>query len=359
MRSLKKISVLLFLILLPTIALTKQDNKGDVIAVGQAVYDIFVHVSEDELNQIINSLDVKKGRVVRLSDAQFQEVSSKIDKNLHKKIAKEKAGGAAANTLSGISSLGGNTGLIGIVGSDNFGNRFVHDMKKDGVEVYLTVSNGDKTTTVISLITPDAERTMLVYLGAAEHVTINNLNYNPITDYKMILCEAYMWDGDNSSQAIKKALSLAKKQKIPAAFSLSDEHLVARYRKDFLELLGTIDILFGNEYEMKSLFETNDIDKLLDKLSRSVNIGILTIGSKGAWIVTKHDKIYVPAIYVDKLIDTTGAGDMFAAGFLYGYTHGYSLKQSGELGAKTAAQIIQQVGAKPEEPLKYLLKSTN
>ncbi|MBJ7408510.1 MAG: adenosine kinase, partial [Bradyrhizobium sp.] len=272
-------------------------------------------------------------------------------------LATEVSGGSAANTIVGIGSLGARAAYVGKVKDDQIGKLYVHDIRAAGVAFNTPAAqDGPATGCSYILVTGDGERTMNTYLGAAQDLSPADIDPAEVAAAGIVYLEGYLWDPKNAKDAFVKAAKIAHDAKRKVALTLSDSFCVDRYRDEFLALMrdGTVDIVFANESELHSLYTTSDFDAALKQLRDDVNLGIVTRSEKGCMVVSSEDAVAAPAFPVDKVIDTTGAGDLFAAGFLYGLARNLAYKQCGELGALAAAEVIQHIGARPQVSLKEL-----
>ena len=268
---------------------------------------------------------------------------------------REVAGGSAANTMAGLASLGAKGNFAGKVKQDRLGGAFAASMRELGLN-YTTVpaDSGPQTACCLIAVTPDGQRSMNTYLGAAREFAITDLNEADISNSDIIYIEGYLWDAPSAKAASLRAIDIAKQNGTKVAFSLSDPFLMGRYRGEFLELLSKLDILFANEEEAKALFAVDTFDEALQALRPFPLIAALTRSEKGCVVVRGAEVHVVDAAPVARVVDTTGAGDQFAAGFLYGLTHGRGLAECGRLGALAAAEVISHYGARPEVPLREL-----
>jgi adenosine kinase len=267
------------------------------------------------------------------------------------------SGGSAANTIVGIASFGARTAFIGKVKDDQIGRLYSHDIKAANVAfATAAASGGPATGCSYILVTPDGERTMNTYLGAAQELMPGDIDPAEIAASGMVYLEGYLWDPKNAKDAFLKASTIAHDADRQVALTLSDAFCVDRYRGEFLDLMrgGTVDLIFANEAELHSLYQTADFDTALTQLRKDVTLGVVTRSEKGCVVVTKDGVTPVPAFPIQKLVDTTGAGDLFAAGFLFGLVRGAGHENCGRLGALAAAEVIQHIGARPQLSLKEL-----
>ena len=324
-------------------------KKLDVVGIGNAIVDIVAKVDESFLvkNKLIKSsmslIDNDK------ADYLYCQVHNPT----------QTSGGSAANTMAGIVSLGGTASFIGRVKDDKLGNVFVNDMKKTGVNFIsrpCSDSDGNSTAKCIVAVTDDAERTMSTYLGVSPNITQDYIDKNAIADSKVLYLEGYLWDSEETKNTIIKSIEIAKSNNVKVAFTLSDPFCVDRHRKEFLLLIRNhIDILFANEFELKSLFRTEDINDGMNQISKLVEIAAITRSENGSLIASNKDIIQIEAIKNIKVVDTTGAGDLYAAGFLFGLTKKFALKRCGEIANIVACEIIRNYGARTDTKLSSLI----
>ena len=272
-------------------------------------------------------------------------------------VMTEVAGGSAANTMVGVASFGGSASFIGKVADDGLGRTFKSDCEASGVGFDVAPGGeGDPTGRSMIIVTPDAERTLNTYLGAATTLYTADIPEATAASSKYLYCEGYIWDVDVTKEAIRHAIAIGQAAGSKISFTLSDSFCVDRHFDEWHELLdGPMDLLFGNEEELMSLTRASTYADAIEAVRGRAEIVCATLGAKGSLIVTADETIEIPAIEVDNLVDTTGAGDQYAAGVLYGLTHGLSLYDSGLLGAKAAAEVISHMGARPLQPLSDFL----
>lgn len=263
--------------------------------------------------------------------------------------AVEMSGGSAANTVVGVASFGGSAAYIGKVDDDDLGQVFGHDMRAVGVG-FVGGGNAQDVPTgrCIIVVTPDAERTMNTYLGVSSTLSVADLDESVIADGQMLYMEGYLFDRDDAKAAFRRAAEIAHEHGRTVSLTLSDSFCVDRHREDFRKLVeNSVDLLFGNEDELLSLYELESFDDAVAALREDCSLAAITRGAEGCVIVTPQELITVAAVPVDKVVDTTGAGDLFAAGFMFGYTNGADLAECGRLGAIAAAEVISHVGPRP------------
>lgn len=349
----KKIFFFTYMLLL-LLSLHHVVAQQDVLGIGQALYDVFIECDEKELHKYLTLIGTTKGNSVPISGDTAQTLFKTIQAPL-----KSFAGGATSNTITGIADLGGKAGFIGTVGDDIAGKRFKQDMKKSNIAIKNMIKkmDGAQTGIVFSFIPADGERTMGAWLGTSPLICLETITPELMRDYKVILSDVYMLYNPLSAQALHKSFAIAQSCGLEIALNLASIFAVDTHRAEIYSLLPCVHILFGNEDEMKMLYQTESLDQVIMILQNSIPIGIITRDEKGAIIVTRENIFDVPAKENIPVIDTTGAGDLFAAGFLYGYTHGMDLVKAAQLGHECAAVIIQQVGAHAEKSLQYLIQA--
>ncbi|WP_038970630.1 adenosine kinase [Bradyrhizobium genomosp. III] len=323
------------------------DVKYDVLGIGNALFDVLVRTDE----AFLAKHGMTKGSMSLIDEARAAAIYKDMGP------ATEVSGGSAANTIVGIGSLGARAAYVGKVKDDQIGKLYVHDIRSAGVAFNTPAAqDGPATGCSYILVTDDGERTMNTYLGAAQDLSPADIDPAEIAGAGIVYLEGYLWDPKNAKDAFVKAAKIAHDAKRKVALTLSDSFCVDRYRDEFLSLMrnGTVDIVFANESELHSLYMTSDFDTALKQLRNDVNLGVVTRSEKGCMVVSSEDAVAAPAFPVDKVVDTTGAGDLFAAGFLYGLARNLAYKQCGELGALAAAEVIQHIGARPLVSLKEL-----
>ena len=314
--------------------------KYDVLTIGNAIVDIIARAEDDFLveNNInkaaMNLIDAE--RAVKLYDVMGPAI--------------EASGGSAANTAAGVASLGGTAAYFGKVSDDHLGGVFAHDIKAAGVDFDTVPLNGHPPTArSMIFVTPDGERSMNTYLGACVELGPDDIDSDMVADARITYFEGYLWDPPLAKDAIRLAAEIAHKNGRQVAMTLSDSFCVDRYRDEFLNLMRsrTVDIVFANEAELKSLYQTSSFEAGIQAIREDCALGIVTRGELGSVVVTFEKTHVVEAIPVKKLVDTTGAGDLYAAGFLYGLTHGMSDTDCARLGGLAATQVIEQIGPRP------------
>jgi sugar/nucleoside kinase (ribokinase family) len=324
--------------------------KYDVLAIGNAIFDVLVQTDESFLAQH----SMTKGGMTLIDEARALAIYNAMGP------AVEMSGGSAANTIVGVANLGAKAAYVGKVKDDQIGRLYSHDIRAAHV-VFETkpASAGPATGCSYILVTPDGERTMNTYLGAAQDLSPADVDPAQIAASAMVYLEGYLWDPKQAKEAFLKASTIAHGAGRQVALTLSDSFCVDRYRGEFLELMrsGTVDLIFANEAELHSLYQTSDFDTALKQLAEDVKLGVVTRSEKGCLVAAGDTITAVPAFPIDKVVDTTGAGDLFAAGFLFGLVRGAGHENAGRLGALAAAEVIQHIGARPQTSLKTLAQA--
>ena len=316
----------------------KKNMDYDIVGIGNAIVDIIAEVDDNYLSQ--NNID--KGS---MSLVDF-EIANKIGSEVE--IIKIISGGSVANSIVGISQQGLKTAFIGKVNHDDLGNEFKKGLIEENVEFkYSPDTSQNYTGRCIILVTSDAERTMNTYLGISQQLTENDIDMKVIENSSILYLEGYLWDLDEAKNAIKKSILKAKDSSTLVAFSMSDAFCVDRFREEFFEIVNDFaDIIFANESEIKSLFQTDDLEYVKNECMKKNKIFAITLGSKGALIIKQSNIFKIESEIIDNLVDTTGAGDLFAAGFLSEYIKSQQIDSCGRSGVKLASQIIQRFGAR-------------
>ena len=315
----------------------------DVLGIGNAIVDILATTDDETLNR----LNLPKGHMQLISSEEADQLYDAMGP------ATEKSGGSAANTCAGVAAFGANAQFIGVVSDDQFGKIFSHDLNAIGVKYDTAVSSGESSTArCLVLVTPDGERTMSTYLGASVELGAENIDEDLVKSAKVTYLEGYLFDPPKAKEAFYKAAEVAKGAGRRVALSLSDAFCVERHRDDFLKFIkSNVDVLFANEEEIKALFQVDDFITAADMVRHEVELAALTQGAQGSMIIHGNITAAAPAIDVLEVVDTTGAGDLYAAGFLFGLTHMAALEICGSLGALAASEVISHMGARPEEDL--------
>ncbi len=327
------------------------EPRFDVLAIGNAIVDILARCDD----AFLEARGLAKGHMQLVSAEEADRLYGDMGPAI------EISGGSAANSMAGIASFGGRAAFIGRVANDQLGRVFTHDIRSIGV-AYDTpaAENGAPTARCLVLVTPDGERTMSTFLGASVELDNGEINPQAICDARILYLEGYLYDPPEAKAAFHEAADHAKAAGRKVALSLSDPFCVERHRDAFLSFIRThVDILFANEFEARALYQCDDFNAALQAASTDCPLAILTRSAKGSVIVSGNGAIEVAANPVEKVVDTTGAGDLYAAGFLFGLARGLPLGDCGALASLAAAEIISHIGARPEQNLGVLAKSRN
>ena len=327
------------------------DAKYDVLGIGNAIFDVLVQTDE----AFLTAHGMAKGSMALIDENRAISIYRDMGKATDKST--EMSGGSAANTIVGIANLGARAAYVGKVRDDQIGRLYTHDIRAAGVAFETKpAADGPATGCSYILVTPDGERTMNTYLGAAQELMPADIDAAQIAASAIVYLEGYLWDPASAKEAFVKASTIAHEAGRQVALTLSDAFCVGRYRGEFLDLMrnGTVDLVFANEAELGSLYETADFDAALKQLRNDTKLGVVTRSEKGCVVASKEGVVAVPAFPVSKIVDTTGAGDLFAAGFLFGLVRGAGFEAAGRLGALAAAEVIQHIGARPQTSLKEL-----
>jgi len=323
-------------------------SRLDVVAIGNALVDVLSH--EDDAFLVAHGLE--RGAMQLIDAERAETLYAAMGPGI------EMSGGSAGNTAVGIASLGGDVAFVGRVNRDQLGEVFAHDLRAAGVQ-YSTppAEDGTPTGRCLIIVTPDAQRTLNTFLGAAARFGPDDLDDELISCAQVLYLEGYLWDEPEAKDAFRRAARVAHDAGNRVAFTLSDGNCVDRHRAEFLDLIeNDIDVLFANEVEIRSLYEVDEFDDALQLVRDHCEIAALTRSEKGSLIVTRDEVHLIDAHRIGEVVDTTGAGDSYAAGFLYGLTHGYDLGTAGRLGALVAGEVIAHLGARPQTPLAELAR---
>jgi len=324
-------------------------TQFDLLGIGNAIVDVIARTEDDFL--IRHKLH--KGSMQLIDERQ----AAKLYEDMGPAV--EVSGGSAANTVVGAASLGARTAFIGKVRDDELGRVFAHDIRAAGVSFSTPpAANGPSTARCYVLVTPDGERTMNTFLGAAQELLPDDIDHEAIAAARILYLEGYLWDPPPAKEAFLKAATIAHQARREVALTLSDAFCVDRYRTEFLNLIrtGVVDLVFANERELHSLYETADFDTALNALRTDARLAVVTRSEHGCLVVRREETLAVPAYPIERLVDATGAGDLFAAGFLVGLARGSDYRDAARLGALVAAEVIQHLGARPETSLKALAR---
>jgi fructokinase len=323
--------------------MTSTTKTFDVVGIGNAIVDVLVHADDAQLE----ALALTKGSMALVDEQQAERLYAGVGPGL------ETSGGSAANTLAGIAQLGGKAGFIGRVRNDQLGGIFAHDIRSVGARFDTPpATQGPSTARCLILVTPDAQRTMCTYLGASVALEPADLDLAMVAQAKVLYLEGYLWDSDAAKRAFVAAAEVARANGAQVALSLSDAFCVERHRDSFQELVdGHVDILFANETEISSLYQSASFEEAAQQARGRCRIAALTRSEQGSLVLQGDQTHRIEAIKLGPLVDTTGAGDLYAAGFLHAYTQGESLEACGRLGSLCAGQVVTQLGPRPQVDL--------
>ncbi len=321
--------------------------RYDVLGIGNAIVDVIARAEDD----FLVAHGMHKGAMALIDEARAAAIYDAMGP------ATESSGGSAANTIVGVASFGARAAFIGKVKDDELGRTFAHDIRAANVAFDVKPgSDGPSTARCYIMVTPDGERTMNTYLGAAQGLAPVDIDENAVAQAAIVYLEGYLWDPPQAKEAFVKAADIAHKADRRVALTLSDSFCVDRFRAEFLDLIRkrTVDIVFANEHELHSLYETADFDTAVKALQQDATLAVVTRSAKGCMVVSREGLEAVNAVPVGQVTDVTGAGDLFAAGFLVGHSRGMDHRSAARLGALAAAEVIQHVGARPAVSLKAL-----
>ena len=324
-------------------------SQYDVLGIGNAIVDVIARTEDDFLIR----QGMHKGAMALIDEPRAEAIYAAMGP------ATEISGGSGANTIAGVASFGARAAFVGKVKQDSLGKAFTHDIRAAGVAFTTPpATDGPSTARSYILVTPDGERTMNTYLGAAQNLTPADIDASQIEAAGITYLEGYLWDPPQAKEAFRKAATLAHGAGRKVALTLSDAFCVDRYRDEFLNLMrtGAVDLVFANEGELHSLYQTADFDTAVAALRQDVKLAVVTRSEKGCVVIAASGSEAVPAAPIDRLVDATGAGDLFAAGFMVGLARGKDYRTAAQLGALAAAEVIQHLGARPETSLKDLAR---
>ena len=325
--------------------------RYDVLGIGNAIVDVIARAEDD----FLVAQGMNKGTMALIDEARAQAIYSAMGP------AVESSGGSAANTIVGVASFGARAAFVGKVKDDKLGHSFVHDIRAAGVAFDTKpATGGPSTARCYIMVTPDGERTMNTFLGAAQDLRPTDIDEGQVASAAVTYLEGYLWDPPLAKEAFVKAAGIAHKAGRRVALTLSDAFCVDRYRAEFLDLIrkGVVDIMFANERELHSLYQTADFDTGVKMLRNDARAAVITRSERGCVVVTRNETDAVAAYPVERVVDATGAGDLFAAGFLVGMARGADYRDAARLGALAAAEVIQHLGARPETSLKNLARDS-
>jgi sugar/nucleoside kinase (ribokinase family) len=330
----------------------------DVVTIGHAIVDVLGY-SDDEF---LERHGLAKGIMELVDGARavplYEDMANRAD--LHGEHLLQLSGGSSANTAVVAAVMGAKAGFIGKVRDDALGHAFTHDIREAGVHFSTPHSDisADPTGRCLINVTPDAERTMCTYLGAARGLRVPDMDESLLGGARVTYLEGYLWDEMQARAALERAIAVVHREGRRFSLTLSDPFCVDRFRDEWVELVNTsVDILFGNDAELLSLFQTDDLDDALERVGELCEVAAITRGAKGSIVVSADGIEEVPAHHVAHVVDTTGAGDAYAGGFLFGFTRGDPLARCAELGGLAAAEVISHLGARPTEKLSHMVAS--
>ena len=323
------------------------DLPLDVVGVGNAIVDVIANVTDDFLSE----QGMVKGSMQLIDTERATSLYAAMPPGV------ETSGGSAANTMAGVASLGGRAAYIGKVRDDQLGEVFRHDTQSGGVGFDIPAATvGEPTARSLIQVTPDGERTMNTFLGISAHLSPDDVDEALVESAAVTYCEGYLWDRPEAKDAIRHAMAVASDAGRIVSLTLSDSFCVDRHRDEWLELVADrVDLVFANEAEICSLFETDDFEAAAGRIADMVEVAALTRSEKGSVVMAGGERFDVPAQPIDRVVDATGAGDLYAAGFIHGLSLGVGLDRCAELGAIAAAEVISHVGARPHVELSTLL----
>jgi sugar/nucleoside kinase (ribokinase family) len=323
------------------------EKSYDVVGIGNAIVDVLVQADDD----LIDNFELTKGTMALVDEAQAERLYASVGPSL------ETSGGSAANTLAGVAQLGGRAGFIGRVRNDQLGGIFSHDIRSVGARFDTpAATEGPSTARCLILVTPDAQRTMCTYLGASVGLDPADLDLEMVAQAKVLYLEGYLWDSDEAKAAFIAAAEVARAHGGEVALSLSDAFCVERHRESFQELVdGHVDILFANEMEITALYKANSFEEAADQVRGRCKLAALTRSEQGSVVLNGAGTHSIAPFQLGPLLDTTGAGDLYAAGFLHAYTQGQAVDACGRLGSLCAGQVVTQLGPRPQGSLKQLV----
>lgn len=323
------------------------DLPLDVVGVGNAIVDVIANVSDDFLTE----QGVVKGAMTLIDTERATSLYAAMPPGI------ETSGGSAANTTAGVASLGARASYIGKVRDDQLGDVFRHDTRSGGVGFDVpAATEGEPTARSLIQVTPDGERSMNTFLGISAFLNPADVDASLVESAAITYCEGYLWDRPEAKDAIRHAMAIASDAGRIVSLTLSDSFCVDRHRDEWLDLVADrVDLVFANEAEVCSMFETDDFDAAADQIAEMVEVAALTRSEKGSVVMTAGERIVVGATPVDRVVDATGAGDLYAAGFMYGLSVGVDLARCAELGSIAAGEVISHVGARPHVELSTLI----
>ena len=331
--------------------MTNKTNNAslDIVGIGNAIVDVLT-TTDDSL---LERLSIKKGSMTLIDENKAEELYKLTTNRI------QRSGGSVANSLACVAQLGGRAAFIGRVRNDKLGKIFTEEISTTGTIFNTPASSvGPTTARCVIFITPDAQRTMCTYLGASVLLEPKDLDLSTVSEAKILYLEGYLWDNQSAKNAFLKAAEIAKNSDRKVALSLSDSFCVNRHRESFIELVNDyVDILFANENEITSLYKTSSLNTAIEKLKKECNLAAITIGKKGSILITNGKEINVDPYILGKTIDTTGAGDLYAGGFLKGLADGLKPEISAKIGSICAGHIVTQLGSRSNTNLSDLVRN--
>ncbi len=321
-------------------------STAEVVGVGNAIVDVIGQVGDE----FISEHNLNRGSMTLIDEPRAEELTGLMPEGL------KESGGSAANTMVGVASFGTSAAYIGKVRNDELGAAFIDDIRKAGLAFDSTpATDGPATARCLIQVTPDGQRTMNTFLGASSMLTTADIDEQLVANAKVLYCEGYLWDLEEAKAAIRSAMDIARANGVTASLTLSDPFAVDRHRNEWLDLISDkVDLLFGNSDEVESLLGTDDHDQIVSKLRAMTQTACITLGREGSMIITADEVLQIPVVEVDKRVDTTGAGDLYASGVLAGLAQGKSLFDAGLMGSCAAAEVISHIGARPLQKLATL-----
>lgn len=318
-------------------------GSAEVVGVGNAIVDVIGQVDDS----FIDEWNLNRGSMTLIDETRAEQLTELMPHGL------KESGGSAANTMVGVASFGCSASYIGKVRDDELGDVFAHDMREAGVQFEVAkATEGPATARCLIQVTPDGQRTMNTFLGASSVLTTADIDEGLIAGAKALYCEGYLWDLDEAKQAIRLGLDIAQANGVTASLTLSDPFAVDRHRDEWMDLIADrVGLLFGNHDEVLSLLKTDSEAAIIREMRALTETAFITHGHHGSRIITSHEVIEIPVVEVERRVDTTGAGDLYAAGVLAGFAKGVDLATAGRMGSCAAAEVITHIGARPLQPL--------
>ena len=318
-------------------------GAAEVVGVGNAIVDVIAQVDDDFIDQ----WELNRGSMTLIGEPRAEQLTELMPKGL------KESGGSAANTMVGVASFGSRAAYIGKVRDDALGEVFIHDIRAADVQFdVVPATSGPATARCLIQVTPDGQRTMNTFLGASSVLTVDDIDESLVAQAKSLYCEGYLWDLEEAKQAIRLGLEIAKSNRVTASMTLSDPFAVDRHRAEWMDLIADrVDLLFGNIDEVISLLGTEDESLMIESMRELSEVACITKGKLGSLIVTSSEVIHIPVVEVERRVDTTGAGDLYAAGVLAGLAQGAELAHAGHMGSCAAAEVITHIGARPTQRL--------